>query len=172
MSIIYSESGNILYLPEDLSHDPNADEMYSLIYRPEYWNPESGYSKLNDVVIPYVSNGCIYECISGGISGEEEPEWLTIEGKSTKDNDVKWKAKPYLCTLKYDDIILESTWSSNVTANLTCSSIYLGIATSIRVGSVPPRAKSIQLTNTITIKRSSGRFEEFDKTLIILIKEI
>jgi hypothetical protein len=172
MSIIYSlDDGPIVWPLTDL-HDPNSKKYYYLDYRPNTRVNTAPYTKGLDIVIPAVFNGCMYECVSGGISATAEPIFTTKEGGFVDDGDVKWKCKTYAARLGIGDIITASSWVSDVGVTLSGGSILSGITTGIKVESVDPILKKFTLTNHITINRISGVQEEFDKSLIITLKNL
>lgn len=169
MTIIYTDDSGPLTLTELDSHDPNSQKYYYLHYKPDTRSPSKEYTKGVDIIIPAVSNGCMYECVSGGISALVEPIFETVAGKITIDNTVQWKTKPLVTRLLTGDVITSSTWASDVGVTTTSGVILNDIATGIKVTSVPATAKSFKLTNTITIQRASLRVETFDKSIIVPI---
>jgi hypothetical protein len=44
-------------------------------------------------IIPSVSNGFFYECITGGTTAGSEPAWPTIIGNTVTDNTVLWRCE-------------------------------------------------------------------------------
>lgn len=172
MTILYADDSDKVQWPDTDSHDPNSKKYYYISYRPPYRVSETPYIKGVDVVISSPFNGCMYECISGGISDILPPIFETIEGKSTIDNDVKWKCKTYIARLQPGDSITDSTWTSDTGVTLDLPIIIDGISTGIRVTSVDPTFKKFTITNHITLQRVSGRIEEFDKSLVIPVKEL
>ena len=170
MLVPANDSGPIIWSIED-QHDPDSKKDYSLSYQPGLYSTTTAYTK-GSIVIPIISNGCMYECVSPGISGSSEPTWGTLENKLTEDNTVKWKCLVYDAKLKYEDTITLSTWSSdNVLITLEDDGILNDNTTIVKVSNVPSTIKKFNLTNHITILRASTRIEEFDKTLTILVKE-
>ena len=175
--IIYSDdSGPVIWPTSDL-HDPDSKKYYYIEYRPPVRENEKAYVKGVDVVVLDTPNGCIYECISGGISNHlsahQVNTFTTVEGKTVDDGDVKWKCKPDTSRLRDGDTITTSTWSSTEpTVTLSGEVILSGIQTGVRVDAVDPTLKKFLITNHITIQRVSGRIEEFDKSLLVTIKEL
>ena len=175
--IIYSDdSGPVIWPTSDL-HDPNSKKYYYIEYRPPVRENEKAYIKGVDVVVLDTPNGCIYECISGGVSNtlsnHATNTFTTVEGKTVDDGDVKWKCKPDTSRLRDGDTITASTWSSTEpTVTLSGEVILAGIQTGVRVDAVDPTLKKFLITNHITIQRVSGRIEEFDKSLLITMKEL
>lgn len=53
------------------------------------WISNHTYS-VNDIVVPSIDNGRYYICIQGGLSGNSEPVWQTIEGSTTYDGNISW----------------------------------------------------------------------------------
>ena len=171
MLVDINDSGPIYWSTED-SHDPSSKKDYYLFYRPKTHSTSKEYIKGVDVVIPTVPNGCMYECVSGGISGSTAPTWITSEGKTLEDGDVKWKCLPANTRLKTGDTITLSSWSCDSSeVTLSDSSIISGIGTVVNVSTVPSTLKKIKITNHITITRSSSRIEEFEKSIVIPVKE-
>ena len=172
MAILYSDDSGPIVLPLIDSHDPSSKKYYYLNYRPETRSNSFEYIKGMDVVIPTISNGCRYECVSGGISEVAEPIWSTISGKITNDNTVQWKTKPLITRLSTGDAITLSSWSGDVGVVTTSPTIVNGIMTAIRVDAIPSGVNSFSITNTIQILRVSGRIETFDKTIIIPVMQL
>lgn len=172
MTILYSDdSGPIIWPLTDL-HDPQSKKYYYIDYRPATRANSKEYIKGLDVVIPTVSNGCMYECVSGGISAASQPTFLTEEGKNTIDGDVLWKCKPLISRLATGDTITLSTWTGDVGVTFSDAVIITTTTTGTRVTAVPAGATSITITNHITILRASGRTEEFDKSIVISVASL
>ena len=175
--IIYSDdSGPVIWPTSDL-HDPSSKKYYYIEYRPPLRENEKAYVKGADVVVLDTPNGCVYECISGGVSNtlsnHSTNTFTTVEGKTVDDGDVKWKCKPDISRLRDGDTITTSTWSSTEpTVTLSGEVLLSGIQTGVRVDAVAPTLKKFLITNHITVQRVSGRVEEFDKSLLITIKEL
>ena len=170
--IVYADDSGPISWPTEDSHDPSSKKYYYLFYRPEIYSTSKEYIKGVDIVIPTIPNGCMYECVSGGISGLTEPSWITQEGRTLEDNDVKWKCVSANLRLKAGDTITASTWScDDATVTLESPIIISDRITGIKVSSVPSTLKKIRVTNHITVTRSSSRTEEFEKTIVIPIKE-
>lgn len=171
MTIIYSDDSDKIYWPEDDLHDPNSEKDYYISYRPPTRQSDKAYVKGVDVVIPLVDNGCMYECVSGGISASSPPTFATVEGQFTEDGTVKWKCKPLISKLKDGDSITLSSWTGDTGVTLTTPAI-IGNTTVTKVTSVPSTGTTFTITNTITITRANGRTEKFDKSLVITKGEL
>ncbi len=171
MTILYSDDSGPIYWPEEDSHDPDSKKYYEITYRPPTRLSSTAYIKKVGIVVPTVPNGCIYECISGGISGSTEPTWGTLENGTTEDGGVKWRCKAGNTKLESGDTISESTWTADSWVTTDNSVIFNNNATAVRVASmtVPTGTTTFTLTNHIKITRSSGRLEEFDKSIIVPI---
>jgi len=168
MSIIYTDDTGPLVLSALDTHDPDSSKYYYLNYRPGTRVSSKEYVKGVDIAIPLVSNGCMYECISGGISDLVEPIFTTISGKvTTETGGVQWKCKPLTSRLSTGDSITLSTWTGSTGVILSDQIIIANIATGVEVTSVPATLKTFTLTNTITVLRVTGRTEVFDKSIII-----
>ena len=152
------------------AHDPNSKVYYTHTYRPRIWQPNKYYIKDVDIVIPTTPNGMAYQIDSGGISGANEPAWIVIEGKKTEDNTVTYKAEKYDYFLDYGDSVVASTWTGATGVSFDNDSIVGGIQTKARLVSVPTDAKSITIVNHVTINRVNGDVEEYDRSLILNIK--
>jgi hypothetical protein len=169
MSIIYSDdSGQVIWPDADL-HDPSSKKYYYIDYRPPTRVSSKEYIKGLDVIVPTTANGCMYECISGGISASVEPVFDTTEGKTTDDGTVRWKCLPATTRLLTGDAITTSTWTSTVGVTTELPVILDTKTTGIKVTLVDPLLKKFTLTNTITILRSSGRIEERIKSLVVTV---
>lgn len=170
--IIYSGDSGVVDLPEDHYHDPDSKIFYRLDYRPQFRRSSQYYIKGLDTVIPNTPNGCMYECISGGITADLEPSLPTLESKTVDDGTVKWKILPYTAKLWYGDIITSSTWVASQGVTLENSLISGGSTTFVKVTSVPPTSKFFTITNHIVILRASGLQEEYEKTLRVKVAQL
>lgn len=170
--IIYSDDSGPVQWPTSDSHDPTSKKYYYINYRPTTRQNSKEYTKGVDVIIPSTSNGCMYECVSSGISASVEPTFGTLESKTTEDGGVKWKCLPLICRLAQGDVITTSTWTGDTGVTTDNPVILNNISTAVRVTAVPTGVKKFTLTNHITITRSSGRIEEYEKSLIIPLKEL
>lgn len=171
MTIVYSDDSGPIIWPEDDLHDPNSKKDYYISYRPVTRQSSTAYIKGVDVVMPLVNNGCMYECISGGISGSTPPTFDTTEGRYTDDGTVKWKCKPLISRLGEGDSITLSAWTGDTGVTLSDPAI-IGNTTVTKVTATPSGATSFKITNHVTILRANGRSEEFDRTLVIKIAEL
>ena len=167
MAINYT-TGNVKW---ETAHDPSDKKFYYLPYRPAPWQASTDYVKDVSSISPTVANGCIYECASGGTSDTTEPTWGTVEGKKTTDNDIDWLCVPDTCLLQPGDTITVSTWTAS-DCTLDNESIVSGIITKVRLTAVPAGAKTVTLTNHITITRANSDEEERDRSIIITIKDL
>lgn len=171
-NIIYSDDSGPILWPITDKHDPSSKKFYYIDYRPPVRESFKEYVKGMDIVVPTISNGCMYECTSGGISLGVEPPFGTLEGKLTPDGDVVWKCRPLLSRLSSGDVITASSWTATTGVTTSSGVIIQQRSTGIRVDSVDPILKKFTITNHITILRVSGRIEEFEKSLIIQVKDL
>ena len=170
--IVYSnDSGPIEYSIEEY-HDPDSKRYYRIDYRPPMRANNRAYIKNKDLVTLSYENGCMYECLSGGVSDTLEPSFLTIEGELVLDGSVIWRCVPLSSRLYIGDTITASEWSCPEGAILSGSLIFNNWATFIKVLSIPEGISQFTLVNHITILRDSGLIEEFDKSLIIKVAQI
>lgn len=175
--IIYSDdSGQVIWPDTDL-HDPNSEKYYYIEYRPALRQNEKEYVKGVDTVVLDPPNGCMYECVSGGISGTllefTASPFTTAESKYQDDGTVRWKCKPDTTRLRPGDSITASTWTTSDPAITLSDEVVLsGIQTGVKVSTVPSTLKKITITNTVTVQRVSGRTEKFDKSLVITVKPL
>jgi hypothetical protein len=172
MTILYSDDSGPILWPEEDSHDIDSQKYYDITYRPPFRQDETSYVKSDSVVIPLVRNGCMYECVSGGISDTTPPVFSTIENGTIDDGDVKWKCKVLKSKMDYGDVITDSEWIAESWITLENPLILADSTTAIQVTSItPPEGiTSFKITNRITILRASSREEVFDKSIIIPIK--
>lgn len=169
MSIVYSDDSDIIYWPSNDLHDPQSSKYYFLDYRPDVWQSNKPYISNVDVVIPVVANGCMYECISGGVSSSTTPTFITLEGRTFKDSEVLWRVIPFSARLGYGDSISTSVWTATSGVIITSDEITNDKTTAIKVTSVPEDLLEFELTNIIEVNRATGRVEKFKKTLKIQI---
>lgn len=173
MAIIYADDSGPIIWPLTEYHDPESKKYYYIDYMPATRQNSKAYIKDVDLIVPPVFNGCMYQCISGGISAPSIPTFTTIEGGTVDDGDVKWRVKPYAAKLLFGDTITSSTWTGDTGVVFTNSSLILdGITAACRVDAVPSGAKRFTITNHIVINRATGRIEEFEKSLVISIKQL
>jgi hypothetical protein len=170
--IIYSDDSGPIIWPLNDNHDPLSSKDYTISYRPQVRVSGKEYVKGVDIVIPAVSNGCMYVCTSGGLSASSEPVMGTTEGGYTDDGTVRWQCKPLISKLMAGDIITTSAWTGDTGVTLSSPAIINDIATITKVTAVPATAKTFTITNHITVLRTSGRTEEFYKSIIITIKTL
>ena len=170
MTIIYNDDSAPIIWPITDCHDISSKKYYTIYYRPDLVQRSKEYIKDVSIMVPTISNGCMYICTSGGISSATEPTWDTIEGKITVDGTVSWKCKALSARLGAGDTITTSTWTTSTGVTTDLPIILNNTATTVRVTNVITTSKTFTLTNHITITRLSGRVEEFDKSIIITIK--
>lgn len=170
--MIYSTNGGPQEWPEDDAHDPDSEVEYAIYWGLPIRRDSTSYKKGVDTVLPSVSNGCMYECVSGGITDAAEPYMETREGKKFDDGDVKWKTLPQNARMGHGDIISTSEWESDIGVVISATSIVDDIYTRARITSVPIDLTSFTLTNTATILYANGDTEKRVKSLIIPIKEL
>ena len=170
--IIYANDSGIIDYPDTSLHDPNSQVFYSMVYRPNFRSNNTSYIQDADVIIPITDNGCMYECVSGGISASADFTFPTLEGKAFDDGTVKWRTLPYSAKLGYGDVISSSTWSSSVGVTLGSTLIASTNMTMCKVLSVAPELKSFILTNTTQVTRSSGLTEQFDRSVRIKVAQL
>jgi len=170
MNPLYSDGSKPYKYP--YNHDPQEKKYYSFAYRPATWSAGLEVVQGVDVLIPLISHGLLHECVSGGITGSTEPPWATTEDEFTTDNTAKFQAKPLVLMLATGDTITASTWSHDVGVIIDNESIVNDIVTKFRLTGVPIDAKSITITNQVSVLRSSGDEEEFERSIIIPIKTL
>jgi hypothetical protein len=170
MTILFNDDSSQITWPTTDCHDINSKKYYSILYRPDVVERNKDYVKDVAIVIPTTSNGCMYVCSIGGITGSSEPIWPTGEGKTVVDGTVTWKSMPYSARLQSGDTLTTSTWTSDVGVTTSSPLILNNNRAMVRVDSVSVTTKTFSIKNHITITRSSGRIEEFDKTINITIK--
>ena len=170
MSITYATGREPLELLEP--YDPDEKKYYTLSYRPKDWEADTEYGKGRHLVIPTTANGLMYECTSSGISAATEPTWTVAEGGSIVDGGVTWRVRSYNLLLQTGDVITTSTWAGPVDTVLDNPVLIDGSHAKVRLTSVATGATSIILTNTIEVTRDNGDLEEFNRGLVITVKEL
>jgi len=170
MSILYDDGSGPYNHP--VSYDPDSKAFYSRSYRPPTRASNTEYIEGIDLVIPSTPNGFMYECSSGGISAASEPTFTAQKGKITADGTVKWKAVPYSLLLHTGDTITASTWVGENGETVDNPSIVDNIQTKFRLTAVVSGATSATIVNHITVSRINGDEEEFDRTIVIKVKDI
>jgi len=174
MTIIYADDSGPVKWPKSDRHDPDSEKFYQIDYYPSLRANSTRYTKGADVVVFSVDNGCMYECVSGGISDTSEIATVpTIEGENFADADVEWNCKSLTTLLGTGDTITTSTWSGDVGVVFSDDAIILGgKSTELKVIGIPENVTSFTITNEISITYSSGRTEVRNKSLIISVKEL
>jgi hypothetical protein len=172
MSIVYSDASGVIDWPLTDLHDTLSEKYYTIEYRPDIWRPNISYIKGLDAILPLISNGCMYECISSGISGAIQPIFSTVEGKLVVDNDVSWRTITYSAILNSGDTISSSVWTASPGVTISDDEVVSSRATAIKVTSVLPTLCDFKLINTILINRASGRVEKLKRTLHITVGEL
>ena len=183
--IIFSDNSGPIIWPVTDAYDPNNKRYFYINYMPKTRVNLSAYTADVDIIIPSIFNGCMYVCKQGGISNSTEPVFDTREGSITLDGTCKFKCIPYDALLSPGDTITASSWFSDTGVVLTNSTTISGITTGIRLEAVPTiqvinnlgvmitlPIKTVVITNHISVTRSSGRQEEFDKSLVIKVKDL
>jgi len=173
--IVYSKDNAKQKWPGSDQHDPDSIKDYAILYRPPEREDNREYIQGVDVVTAPVPNGCMYECVSGGISAPEPPaEFPTVEGETFHDGDVEWLCLAIRSRLSPGDHISASSWvASHEDITLMDPIIFNNdTATAVLVADVPADLKEFEITNTIEVDRVSGRHERFDKTLIVKVKSL
>ena len=171
--IIYATDSKQISWPKSDSHDPDSEKYYQIDYYPSTRANAAAYTQAVDVVVLSAPNGCMYECISGGISGSDESVINTAENTTSTDGDVTWFTKALTTLLGPGDSITASEWASADTGvTLSDEGIIHGIATEVKVSTVPASLTTFSITNTITVLYATGREEIRQRTLNITVKEL
>lgn len=170
--MIYSSNDKPQKWPKSDAHDPDSEVEY-----PVYWGlpireNSKAYVQYNDAVLPPTANGCMYECVSGGITAASPPTMATVENEYTDDGDVKWKCLPLGSRLGHGDIVQTVTCTADAGVTIGATSITDGIITVAKVIAVPAGAISFTLTFIADILYADGRTEKRVKSLIIPVKDI
>lgn len=168
MAILYSIDDGPTEWPLTDLHVVGSKKYYQIEYLPSTVQRSAAYIKGLSVVKPEVTNGCMYECVSGGITATTTTAFPTEECKSFVDGEVKWRTIPLNTKLLPGDSISASEWTSDTGVTLSFPEI-VGSSTAVRVDSVPDLVKTFTLVNKISVTRASGRQEEFIKKLIVHI---
>lgn len=168
--IAYKAGGGPLVLPDSMAYDVNEKAYYSLTYRPTDWAANTEVIEGVDVVIPTTPNGFYYECSSSGITDASEPTFATSDGSETADNSASWTAKTYDLLLNTGDTITVSTWVGTNGETIDNETIVSSIQTKFRITGTPNIEETATIVNHVTVLRSGGDTEEFDRSIVIPIK--
>ncbi len=70
-----------------------TSDYHTIVGREAYpqWGPLKGYSENEIITSKSIPFGHLFICISGGISGEVEPQWSTDETNAIEDGSVIWR---------------------------------------------------------------------------------
>ncbi len=109
MPIVYGDGLKPVKYP--FPHDAQEKKYYSFVMRPTVWSPVLEVVFEEDVLVPIVTNGFQYECVSSGVTGASEPAFGTVEDEETADNTAVFKAVPINALLNSGDVITQSSWS-------------------------------------------------------------
>lgn len=154
-------------------YDPDEKKYYSLTYRPEVYANDTEYRNGEQLIIPTVSTGLMYECTSSGISGSVEPTtWPTIEGGIVQVGTAEFKARSYTLLLLTGDAITVSSWLGTNGETIDNQGLSGGAHTRFRLTAVLVGADTATITNSITVLRANGDTEEFNRSIIIPVKEL
>lgn len=154
----------------ECEHNPLSEVDYRVDYSLPIHSISTAYTRNISIVLPPVSNGCMYLCTSGGISSSTLPVFITKEGDTFEDGDVTWRAVPIDTQLSYGDTFV-STWTGGTDVILQDEYSLDNIYTQVKVVGVPVDTSSFEITNKVVITYSTGRIETRYKTLVIPIKE-
>jgi len=173
MTIIYADDSGPVKWPKSDRHDPDSEKFYQIDYYPSLRANSTRYTKGADVVVFSVDNGCMYECVSGGISDTSEIATVpTIEGENFADADVEWKCKPLTTLLSKNDTITLSEWTGDTDVTFSDKSVINGKTTEVKILTIPDNVTSFTITNEVEILYSTGKTEKRNKSLIISVKEL
>jgi hypothetical protein len=169
MTILYSSNKGQLIT---IDHDPDAKNLYTLIYRPETWVASREVIQDSIILIPTIPNGCMYLCVQGGITGTVEPIWKTQRNAINTSGSAIFKTLVYSLKLKTGDTIQANVgegWPSHeliLPIGLTVDNIAL-INQSIvqfRVLTVPGIGLH-SITSRISILKANGIYIRYDDTV-------
>lgn len=181
MTILIEKGCTEIELPCSYNYCFGEARFYAISYKPQVWEVSKVYIKGQELILPTVDNGFMYDCVSSGISGLIEPVFSTVESEETEDNTVIWRAKPYNLLLNLGDTVNSSVWegiaevySGGVTtydSNITLDSeaIVVNRQAIVRLVSVPVDTVKVRLTNTLTLTLASGGTETYKTTIVITI---
>ena len=173
MTIIYADDSGPVKWPKTDRHDPDSEKFYKIDYYPEVRANLTRYTKGVDVVVFSPDNGCMYECISGGISDSVELATVpTLEGESFLDADVEWNCKILNTLLGNGDSITASTWTGDIGVVFLDDAIISSKSAEVKVTSIPENVSTFTITNEIDITYANGKTEKRQKSLIIPVKEL
>lgn len=118
-------------------------------------NPDWEAGKIldkNDTIVPTVPNGFEYDCPQGGITSNTEVVYPVVEGDTIVDGSCILVAR---FVGQYEN-----------------DSILVNIATKLRIVKVPEDCDEINLLNKVKITRNNGDIEEYNRTIIIPVKQL
>lgn len=168
MSVLYALGDKPYKYP--YKHDPNEKKFYGFNYIPDGWIGDVEVL-LDDVRGPTIPNGFLYVCVDPGRSGAVEPTWANKASETTEDGTVVWEAVPYDLLLRVGEVFTSSWTVDNVGVTLDNQ----GSNTTqswVRVSGVTSDVVSFQLTNHIVVTRQDGKPEEYERSMVIKVKEL
>ena len=170
MSVLYSVVGKPTKL-QGAPFDKDNENVYTITYRPIQRVSDNEYY-LDDVIIPTISNGHLYECTSGGVSDSVEPVFSPVANELTTDGDAVFIAKPYNLLLRTGDFISSSDWACDDAGAVFDAGSIVGMRkTKTKLTAITAGLSSVTLINSISVIRANGDTEIFDHSIIIPVKE-
>lgn len=173
MLFITHENKAIVKYPEP--HDLHDEKYYTFIYKPQVRQGLTEYL-LNDCIILGTANGYYFTCTRPGISAEAAPTFTAQSKAITTDGTALFKAVPYDFMLNFGDTLDNtnvnspaSAWKTDQSGVVISNSGFLEGITWCKVKLTSSELTKVVLTNHITVLRSSGKIETFDRSIEITV---
>ena len=147
--------------------DPDSALVYTLLLRPDEWQPNTIYYANRSVVIPTTFNGHAYAAIAGGTSGTAEPSW-PCDDSIVNDDCVQWQKLDYSFYLDDNKNLTLADWIAD-DSNVLIEDITISEnKTEAKISSIP--ADVAQVTITVHLAFDNG--EEDDRSFVIKVKQL
>ena len=164
MSILITSGTEILQYT--YAQDINEEKYYDFVYRPDDRENSKEYLQ-DDVIILPTFNGLYYVCTNPGISAATIPTFGTTVRSKTTDGTVVWKAQAYDFLLNTGDALSSSSWIGSTGVTIANDSNNTR-KTWCKITEIPAE-EEFTITNRVTVLRSDGKEEIYDRSITIPI---